>query len=77
VHHFRPKFFILASDGLWDVFSNQEAVDFISKRLDEPHFGAKTITVEAFMRGSADNISVIVVVFRNGTYRIGSSRVSN
>lgn len=64
---------IIATDGLWDVFSNQESVDYISKHLNEPHFGAKSITVEAFVRGSTDNISVIVVVFQNGSYRIGSS----
>lgn len=70
--NFRPKFMILASDGLWDFFTNQEAVDFIGKHLDEPYFGAKNITNEAYLRGSEDNISTIVVVFKNGTFEIGS-----
>ena len=29
------KFVILASDGLWDLLSNEEAVDFVGKILDE------------------------------------------
>ncbi|XP_035693674.1 protein phosphatase 1L-like [Branchiostoma floridae] len=60
----RPQFMILATDGLWDAFSNEEAVDFIKERLDEPHFGAKSITLQAFYRGSLDNITVMVVNFR-------------
>ncbi|KAG7215609.1 hypothetical protein INR49_022135 [Caranx melampygus] len=37
----QPEFMILASDGLWDTFSNEEAVRFIRERLNEPHFGRK------------------------------------
>lgn len=54
---------ILATDGLWDVFSNQEAVNFISERLHESYFGAKSLVLQAFYRGSTDNISVMVVRF--------------
>lgn len=63
----KPQFMILASDGLWDTFSNEEAVAFIKERLDEPHYGAKSITLQAYYRGSVDNITVIVVNFKNGT----------
>lgn len=56
------RFFILASDGLWDVVSNEEAVAFISKRLHEPDYGAKSLVTEAYNRGSMDNITVMVVV---------------
>ncbi|EZA61934.1 Protein phosphatase 1L [Ooceraea biroi] len=45
-----PMFIILASDGLWDTFSNEEAVAFIKERMDEPHFGAKSITLQSFYR---------------------------
>lgn len=61
----RPQFLILASDGLWDTFTNEEAVSFIKERLGEPHFGAKSITLQAYYRGSLDNITVIVINLRD------------
>lgn len=70
---FRPRFLILASDGLWDTFSNEEAVAFIKEHIDEPHFGAKSITLQSYYRGSVDNITVLVIVFKDGKYQIGSS----
>lgn len=63
----QPEFMILASDGLWDAFSNEEAVRFIRERLDEPHFGAKSIVLQAFYRGCPDNITVMVVKFKKST----------
>ncbi|XP_027009110.1 protein phosphatase, Mg2+/Mn2+ dependent, 1Lb isoform X2 [Tachysurus fulvidraco] len=60
----QPEFMILASDGLWDAFSNEEAVRFIRERLDEPHFGAKSIVLQAYYRGCPDNITVMVVKFK-------------
>ncbi|XP_059480770.1 protein phosphatase 1L [Neocloeon triangulifer] len=59
----RPQFIILASDGLWDTFSNEEAVTFIKERISEPFYGAKSITLQAFHKGSLDNITVLVVCF--------------
>lgn len=47
-----PMFLILASDGLWDTFSNEEAVAFIKQRLDEPFYGAKSITLQSYYRYS-------------------------
>lgn len=64
----------MASDGLWDTFSNEEAVAFIRERLHtSSHFGAKDIVLESYNRGSVDNITVMVIVFRNGQLHIGSS----
>lgn len=60
----QPEFMILASDGLWDTFSNEEAVRFIRDRLDEPHFGAKSIVLQSFYRGCPDNITVMIVKFK-------------
>ncbi|XP_026170285.1 protein phosphatase 1L isoform X3 [Mastacembelus armatus] len=62
----QPEFMILASDGLWDAFSNEEAVRFVRERLDEPHFGAKSIVLQSFYRGCPDNITVMVVKFKGG-----------
>uniref|UniRef100_A0A672FRA9 Protein phosphatase 1L n=1 Tax=Salarias fasciatus TaxID=181472 RepID=A0A672FRA9_SALFA len=61
----QPQFMILASDGLWDTFSNEEAVRFIRERLDEPHFGAKSIVLQSYYRGCPDNITVMVVKFKS------------
>ncbi|XP_063703439.1 protein phosphatase 1L [Culicoides brevitarsis] len=69
----KPQFMILASDGLWDVFQNEEAVAYIKEHLNEPHFGAKSICLEAYTRGSLDNISVMVIKFNHGRYEIGTS----
>ncbi|KAL4220075.1 Protein phosphatase 1L [Mactra antiquata] len=65
----QPKFLILASDGLWDCFSNEEAVQFILERLDEPHFGAKSIILQAYYRGSLDNITVMVIKFDKNNFK--------
>jgi len=94
-----PCFAILASDGLWDVMSNQEAVDMVLDiilRHNEAHAStfqpghttrevvlassyddidddndegnggpfqesAERLAVEAYVRGSTDNIGVCVV----------------
>ncbi|XP_077397087.1 protein phosphatase, Mg2+/Mn2+ dependent, 1Lb [Festucalex cinctus] len=60
----QPEFMILASDGLWDTFSNEEAVRFVRQRLDEPHLGAKSIVLQSYYRGCPDNITVMVVKFK-------------
>lgn len=61
----KPQFLILASDGLWDIFSNEEAVNFIKQRLGEELFGAKSLTLQAYYKGSLDNITVIVINLMN------------
>ena len=59
-----PEFMILATDGLWDAFSNEEAVKYVRERVDEPHYGAKSLVLQAYYRGSLDNITVMVVNFK-------------
>ncbi|XP_074263024.1 putative protein phosphatase 2C 9 [Silene latifolia] len=54
---------ILASDGLWKVMNNQEAVD-IARRTRDPQKAAKQLAAEALKRESKDDISVIVVRLR-------------
>jgi len=70
-----PCFVVLASDGLWDVLSNQEAIDLVVLVLREYDAdsgisweeggafqeGAQRLTQEAYVRGSTDNIGVCVV----------------
>ncbi|XP_057429994.1 probable protein phosphatase 2C 9 [Lotus japonicus] len=57
------EFLILASDGLWKVMANQEAVD-IAKKIKDPQKAAKQLTAEALNRESKDDISCIVVRFK-------------
>jgi serine/threonine protein phosphatase PrpC len=64
-----PCFVILASDGLWDVLTNIEAVEMVVEVLAQTSWhesgglqeAAERLTQEAFMRGSTDNIGVCVV----------------
>lgn len=57
------EFVILASDGLWKVMKNQEAVDLV-KSTKDPQTAAKRLTSEALTRMSKDDISCIVIRFR-------------
>ncbi|PWA76099.1 Protein phosphatase 2C [Artemisia annua] len=56
------EFLILASDGVWKVMSNQEAVDCV-KDVEDPRLAAKHLIKEALKRKSRDDISCIVVRF--------------
>lgn len=58
------EFLILACDGLWDVFSSQNAVDVARASLrqhNDPTITAKELAAEALRRDSSDNISVVCV----------------
>uniref|UniRef100_A0A0E0NCJ6 protein-serine/threonine phosphatase n=1 Tax=Oryza rufipogon TaxID=4529 RepID=A0A0E0NCJ6_ORYRU len=55
---------VLASDGLWDVVENEEAVS-LAKTEDLPESVARKLTEIAYSRGSADNITCIVVQFHH------------
>ncbi|TKY66490.1 phosphatase 2C 39 [Spatholobus suberectus] len=57
------EFVILASDGLWKVMSNQEAVDAI-RDIKDARSAAKLLTEEARNRKSSDDISCVVVKFQ-------------
>lgn len=59
----RSDVLVLASDGLWKVMSNQEAVD-IARKFKDPQKAAKQLTAEALKRESKDDISCVVVRFR-------------
>lgn len=60
------EFMILASDGLWDVFTCQEAVNFVRNKLlanRDVHETAQLLINKAIERGTQDNTSVIIVAF--------------
>lgn len=59
------KFFIYACDGLWDILSNQDAVDFVISLLMDVKFKgnyAKELAKHAYNKGSTDNITVIIQI---------------
>ncbi|XP_021278898.1 probable protein phosphatase 2C 25 [Herrania umbratica] len=60
------EFLILASDGLWDKVSNQEAVDIarpscVGINKQNPLFACKKLVDLSVSRGSSDDISVILI----------------
>jgi len=67
VDRMNDRFLILATDGLWDIFSNQEAVDFVrtsllrKKYLDKI---AEELVEMAIELGSLDNITVVILQFQ-------------
>lgn len=56
------EFIILACDGLWDVCSDQEAVDLVRTQQD-PTTAAKQLVDHALARFSTDNLSCMIVRF--------------
>lgn len=56
-------FIILASDGLWDALSSQEAANVVRSTVRVSDLAAKRLALKAIELGSDDNISVIVVFF--------------
>ncbi|KAL7087632.1 hypothetical protein ACP275_13G079200 [Erythranthe tilingii] len=56
------EFIILASDGIWKVMSNQEAVNCI-RDIKDAKKAAKHLNEEALARKSTDDISSVVVRF--------------
>eukprot|EP00878_Enallax_costatus_P000692 GHUV01000801.1.p1 GENE.GHUV01000801.1~~GHUV01000801.1.p1 ORF type:complete len:940 (+),score=301.24 GHUV01000801.1:405-3224(+) len=70
--HARDEILLLASDGLWDVLSNQEATDLAlrsikrarekgASRKAAARVAATVLTKAAVDRGSRDNITVVII----------------
>jgi serine/threonine protein phosphatase PrpC len=59
------KFLIIACDGLWDALTNQDAVNFINNLQTNNFKGnyAKAIAEHGLIKGSQDNITVIIYFF--------------
>jgi protein phosphatase 1L len=49
----------------------QEAVDMV-RPIEDPEQAAEKLLLEAFQRGSSDNITVVIVLFLDGTMGDGS-----
>ncbi|XWS17048.1 hypothetical protein CRYUN_Cryun33cG0034300 [Craigia yunnanensis] len=60
------EFLIIGSDGIWEVFTSQNAIDFAWRRLQEHNdvkLCCKEIVEEAIKRGATDNLTVVLVSF--------------
>ncbi|TKR80722.1 hypothetical protein L596_014746 [Steinernema carpocapsae] len=58
------RFLLVASDGFWDVFSNQAAIDAALVFLNDSaswHLVAQHLVTAAIQRGSVDNVSLLVL----------------
>jgi protein phosphatase 1L len=57
-------FVVLASDGIWDMLSNEE-VGKICMTCGDINNASKQLVEEAFNRGSQDNMTAMVIDLRN------------
>lgn len=68
-HQLTPdtEFVLLACDGVWDVFSNESAVEFIHAKLRQTR-DVRVVTDalldQALELGSKDNITALLIVFK-------------
>lgn len=65
------QFLVLATDGLWDVLSSQQAVDVTSRSMSSQGGGkgfaagaANLLVSTSFSKGSMDNITALVIDLR-------------
>ncbi|OVA12904.1 Protein phosphatase 2C (PP2C)-like domain [Macleaya cordata] len=62
------EFLIIASDGVWDVFTSQNAIDFARRRLQEHNnvkLCCKEMVEEAIKRRAMDNLTIVMVCFHS------------
>lgn len=48
----------------------------MQEHLKESDFGAKSLAMESYKRGSVDNITVLIIAFKNDVYKIASASSS-
>lgn len=54
------RYLVIASDGLWDVFTNDEVAEVVTNQPDVEQC-AKVLTEGANRKGSMDNVTVVIV----------------
>ncbi|XWS27116.1 hypothetical protein CRYUN_Cryun26dG0088800 [Craigia yunnanensis] len=60
------EFLIIGSDGIWEVFTSQNAIYFARRQLQEHNdvkLCCREIVEEAIKRGATDNLTVVLVSF--------------
>jgi len=72
------EFIVVACDGLYETFTNEEVIEYITQKLvstlDLSEI-AKTLAEEAIDRGSGDNITIIIIKFEKKFRKILSAGV--
>ncbi|CAN4107096.1 unnamed protein product [Withania somnifera] len=66
------EFMILGCDGIWDVMSNQEAVNIVRRELrlhNDPQQSARELVNQALCKDTDDNLTAIVVCFTSPDHR--------
>jgi len=56
-------FVLTACDGVWDVLTDQQAVDLVLQHWGDPAAAASTIVRSALNKGSGDNVTAQVIMF--------------
>lgn len=59
----KDLFLVLATDGIFDVLSNQEVIELAGKHWNDAEEAAKNVVRTALKRGSEDNSTVLVIQF--------------
>jgi len=59
----KDLFLVLATDGIYNVLSNQDVIDCAGRHWDDPEEAAKNIVRTAFQKGSDENLTAIVIQF--------------
>ena len=60
------SYLILASDGIWDVMTNSEAVDVVKQAIMSKPYSdvAKELCAHALALGSSDNVTASIIDLR-------------
>ena len=65
----QADFAIMATDGLWDTHTNEDAISFVDKcfneRSENVSSAARSLARDAYSKGSTDNVSVMVLNLKN------------
>jgi len=71
-------FLVLASDGIWDVFSNIEMIltldELVSQGINDVVRLGETLLEKAYWRGSTDNMTIILVDLRSQEMKENSNK---
>ncbi|KAF8893352.1 phosphatase 2C-like domain-containing protein [Infundibulicybe gibba] len=65
------EFLVLACDGLWDVTSDQAAVELV-REIDDAQEASQVLLQHALAHHTTDNVTVLVVRFKNLPPRIAA-----